>query len=77
MNLAMHISYVGKSLKGSLNAHVSANVIIKFAENKTIDEVWKIQPEDIIKYLKTLPEHEHHCAELLAGTFYLALKTLK
>ncbi|MCK5543482.1 MAG: hypothetical protein KAI40_12395, partial [Desulfobacterales bacterium] len=33
-----------------------------------------IKHEEIIKYLKTLPESEHHCAELSVGAFYLALK---
>ncbi|MBT7698322.1 MAG: iron-sulfur cluster assembly scaffold protein, partial [Desulfobacterales bacterium] len=27
----------------------------------------------VIDFLGTLPPHEHHCAELAVGAFYLAL----
>ncbi len=71
-NILQSISY---DIQGCLNTHACANTIIKFAENKTMEQAWEIKYEDIIKYLKTLPEQEHHCAELSVGAFYLALKT--
>jgi len=70
-NLLETISY---DIQGCLNTHACANTLIKFAKNKTIEQAWEIKHEDIIEYLKTLPEPEHHCAELSAGAFYLALK---
>jgi nitrogen fixation NifU-like protein len=72
-NLLKTISY---AIAGCINTHACANTIIKLAENKTIEKALKIQNEDIIKYLKTLPEPEHHCAELALGAFHLALKDL-
>ena len=72
-NKLKSISY---DIKGCLNTHACANTIIKFSENKSIDHAWEIKPEDIIEYLKTLPKHEHHCAELAIGAFYLALKNM-
>ena len=70
-NILQTISY---DIQGCLNTHACANTIIKFAENKTIEQAWEIKHEEVIKYLKTLPEPEHHCAELSVGAFYLALK---
>jgi len=67
------ISY---EIQGCLNTHACANTIIKFALGRTITRAWEIKHENIIKYLKTLPEAEHHCAELAAGAFYLALKDI-
>ncbi|MCP3900233.1 MAG: iron-sulfur cluster assembly scaffold protein [Desulfobacteraceae bacterium] len=67
------ISY---DIAGCINTHACANTIIKFAENKTIKKAFEIKSEDIIQFLKTLPEHEHHCAELALGAFHQALKDL-
>jgi len=72
-NVIQSISY---DIQGCLNTHACANTLIKFAEQKTINQAWEIKHEDIIKYLKTLPDQEHHCAELVSGAFYLALKSL-
>ncbi|MCK5100252.1 MAG: iron-sulfur cluster assembly scaffold protein [Desulfobacteraceae bacterium] len=73
-NVLETISY---DIQGCLNTHACANTIIKFAQNRTIEKAWEIKHEDIIDYLETLPEPEHHCAELSVGAFYLALKDLK
>ena len=73
-NVLETISY---DIKGCLNTHACANTVIKFAQRQTIEKAWEIKHEDIIDYLKTLPEPEHHCAELSVGAFYLALKDLK
>ncbi|MBF0243116.1 MAG: iron-sulfur cluster assembly scaffold protein [Desulfamplus sp.] len=69
-----HISYY---IDGCKNTNACANTVVKMAQNKKIDEMWdKITPEVIASYLKTLPADEIHCAELAAGAFYLALKSL-
>ncbi len=40
---------------------------------KTIEAAWEITPEEVIRFLETLPEDHFHCAELAVGAFYLAL----
>ncbi len=67
------ISY---DIAGCINTHACANTIIKFAENNTIEKAFEIKSEDIITFLKTLPEHEHHCVDLALEAFYQALKNL-
>ena len=42
-------------------------------EKKKLKDAWKITAEDVISYLKTLPEESFHCAELAVGALYLAL----
>ena len=58
---------------GCLNTHACANTVACFAQGKTIGEAWDISAEQVIQYLETLPEWEHHCAELAVGAFYRAL----
>jgi nitrogen fixation NifU-like protein len=58
---------------GCMNTLACANTVIQLAEGKPVEQAWEITPEDIIKYLETLPLEENHCAELAIGAFYLAL----
>jgi len=58
---------------GCLNTHACSNCVAHLATGKTVDEAWEITPETVIDYLETLPEDNHHCAELAVGAFYLAL----
>ena len=62
---------------GCMNTSACANTIVHLAEGKTIDEAWEITPEDIVRFLETLPAHETHCAELAVGAFYRALTHLR
>jgi nitrogen fixation protein NifU and related proteins len=68
---------VSFTTQGCLNTIVCSNTVTKFAEGKTIDEAWKITPEQVVEYLKTLPEDHHHCAQLSVGAMYLALADIK
>lgn len=70
------LTTISYDIQGCMNTHACANTLIKLAKDKTIEQAWEIKDEDIIKYLKTLQEPEHHCAELSIGAFYLALKDL-
>ena len=72
-DLLKTISY---DIAGCINTHACANAIINFAENKTIEKALEIQNKDIIEYLKTLPEREHHCVDLALGAFNMAIKDL-
>jgi nitrogen fixation NifU-like protein len=58
---------------GCINTNACCNALIHFIENRDIYRAWKITPEKIIQYLQTLPPENHHCAELAAGSLYLAL----
>lgn len=58
---------------GCINTTACANTIIQIVEGQSIEEVWEVSPEDVIAYLKTLPESSHHCAELAVGALYKAV----
>ncbi len=67
------ISHVSINIDGCLNTVATANTVAIMTEGKHIDEAWKITPEIVFDYLKTLPDDHFHCAELAVGAFYLAL----
>lgn len=69
-NKIQSISY---DIKGCLFSHACTNTLIKLASSKTIDQARKIDPDDIITYLKTLPEAEKHCAVNALAAFHMAL----
>ncbi len=64
------ISY---DVKGCLFSHACANTVIKFAQRKPIEKAREIIKEDVISYLKTLPEEEEHCAVHAIAAFNSAL----
>ncbi len=67
------ISY---DINGCTNTNACANTVIHLAAGKKIEDAWNITYEDIAAFLKTLPQDEQHCAQLAAGAFYLALKSV-
>jgi len=67
------ISY---DINGCRNTNACANTVIRLASGKDLKAAWSITYDDILDYLKTIPENEHHCAELAIGAFYLALTDL-
>ncbi|MFH1153472.1 MAG: iron-sulfur cluster assembly scaffold protein [Pseudomonadota bacterium] len=73
-NLIETISY---DVNGCKNTNACANTIVRLARERSVDDAWNISPDDVVAYLKTLPPHEIHCAELAVGAFYLALKDLE
>ncbi len=62
---------------GCLNTQACANTVCELVEGKTIEEAWKVTPEDLVDYLQTLPKEHTHCAELAVGALYLALADTK
>jgi nitrogen fixation NifU-like protein len=72
-----HINKIFFETNGCLNTLACANAIACLSEGKTITEAWDITPDHIVNYLETLPLEDIHCAELAAGTFYLALSNYK
>ena len=58
---------------GCINTHACANTVSFLAQGKSIAQAWGITPEKVIRFLKTLPQENTHCAELAVGALYLAL----
>ena len=67
------IQSVSFETNGCLSTHACANTVAELTEGKKVEAAWEITPENVIDYLETLPPENHHCAELAAGAFYLAL----
>jgi nitrogen fixation NifU-like protein len=68
------IEQVGFQIDGCLNTNACANTLAHLALGKRMDDAWHLSSNHIIDYLETLPSHETHCADLVCGAFYLALK---
>ena len=68
-NRVDHVSFV---TDGCINTHACANTVACIAEGKTVSEAWEIMQENIIDFLKTLPEASFHCAELAISALYRA-----
>lgn len=62
---------------GCLNTTACCNTVVFFARGKTIDQAWEITPEQVVKYLQTLPPDHEHCAQLAVGGLYLALSDVQ
>jgi len=58
---------------GCMNTNACSNAIVTLAKGKPPEQAWEITPEIISEFLESLPPDHFHCAELAAGTFYLAL----
>lgn len=70
----LHAAY---DIHGCIHTNACANAIIEQVEGKTIEQAWEISPEDVARYLETLPSDHFHCAELAVGAFYLALADIR
>ena len=72
-----HLSSISYDIQGCLFSHACANTIIKLALNASIEAAKSIRAEDLIGYLKTLPEKESHCAAHALSAFNIALDSLQ
>ncbi|MCP4119302.1 MAG: iron-sulfur cluster assembly scaffold protein [Desulfobacteraceae bacterium] len=70
------ISSVSYDVDGCKNTNACANTVVHFATGRSVADAWSITHEDVSDFLKTLPSHDSHCAELAVGAFYLALRDL-
>ncbi|MBU0994592.1 MAG: iron-sulfur cluster assembly scaffold protein [Proteobacteria bacterium] len=71
------VQSVSFSLKGCIHTNACANTVAHLAENKSVDQCLLITRDDIISFLETLPENEHHCADLALNTFRKALSDFR
>ena len=60
-------------ISGCMNTNASAATLAEMARGKSLESAWEITDHTIIDFLQTLPEENHHCAQLAVGAFYLAL----
>jgi len=67
------ISHAAFDVEGCMNTAACANTVVSMVQGKTLAEAWEISPEQVITYLKTLPEESEHCAELAVGALYKAI----
>ena len=70
------LTAISYDIQGCLFSHACANTIIKLALNATIEKARGIRAEEIVAYLKTLPERETHCAAHALAAFNRALNNL-
>lgn len=68
------IQSISYDIQGCLYSHACANTVIRLTKGNTIESAKKTGREDIIKFLKTLPEAEAHCADHALSAFLLALE---
>lgn len=71
------ISRVSFLVNGCLNTVACANAVCELVEGKSLGEAWDLTPEQVVEYLETLPQREHHCAELAIGALYLGIADLE
>ena len=64
---------VSYRVDGCIHTNACAATVAQMAEGRSCDDAWEITPEKVIRYLKSLPKQNTHCAELAVGALYLAL----
>ena len=71
------IKTISYSINGCINTNACANAVIDLLEGQSLDEAWRLDPEDVADYLESLPADHFHCAELAVGALYLALADVR
>ena len=64
---------VSYKIQGCAYTTSCANSVALMADGKKIEEAWEITPDMVFDDLQNLPPDHFHCAELAAGTLYLAM----
>ena len=68
------IQSVSYETDGCMSTNACANAVAELIEAKDVGSAWELTPEDVMKYLETLPPENTHCAELAVGAMYRALR---
>ena len=68
------IQSVSYETNGCMSTSACANTVAELIEGKHVESAWELTPEDVVKYLQTLPSENTHCAELAVGALYRALR---
>lgn len=64
---------VSYNIQGCEYTNACASSVVLLAEGKKIEQAWEITPDMVFDDLQNLPQDHFHCAELAAGTLYLAM----
>lgn len=67
------IQMVTFTVNGCTNTVACGNTVSYLMEGRSLNDGWKLTPENVADYLETLPPDHFHCAELAVGAFYKAL----
>lgn len=70
---AGRVQEVAYDMDGCMNTNACANAVAELTEGRTVEDAWKVTPEDVASFLQSLPPGHFHCAELAVGAFYRAL----
>ncbi|MCG8530825.1 MAG: iron-sulfur cluster assembly scaffold protein [Desulfovibrionales bacterium] len=70
------IDAVSYDLSGCIFSHACANTVIKLAKGAPVEKALAIKAQDIVDYLKTLPEAEVHCADHALRAFHRAVRQI-
>jgi nitrogen fixation NifU-like protein len=76
MFLSVHggrIQMVTFTVIGCANTVACGNTVSYLMEGRTVNDAWRLTPENVATYLESLPPDHFHCAELAVGAFYKAL----
>jgi len=68
------IQSVSYETDGCMSTNACANTVAELIEGKDVGSAWELTPEEVMKYLETLPPENTHCAELAVGAMYRALR---
>lgn len=68
------VKQVNYQADGCIHTRACCNTLVYLAEQRSVEEAWKIVPENIADFLATLPQDHFHCAELAIGALYLSLR---
>ena len=71
------IQSVSYETNGCMSTNACANTVAELIEGKHVESAWELTPEDVVKYLQTLPSENTHCAELAVGALYRALRNFQ
>ena len=68
------IHHIDFQIEGCEATLACTRMLSHLAAEKHVERAWEITPEDIIRHMDHLAPEKHHCAELVMGAFYLALR---
>ena len=71
------IRSISYDINGCLNTNACCNAVISLVAGQSLAAAWEVNPERVADLLESLPEDHFHCAELVVGTFYLALSNAR
>ncbi len=69
------VSEASYATDGCASSSLCGSFTAELAHGKNPDELWEIEPEDILEEIGTFPEKDKHCAKLAVLALQEALNT--